>query len=186
MHELALSLGQILLAFWYDIFRSVRRWYDVILWERRFLMDLCSIRDIIVNWYSLAGAIYYTIAIFRLCNKHWWGFGRTTVRPFLFVSLSGDYQQHIVPVTKWIHHELIAYARLLLKVTCYNNIVVPSQVLGRSNRHFPCCPRHTVPHRLRSHRELAACILCFDKIHTTQKRPQAAFVPSAVLYLDCS
>ena len=30
----------------------------------------CSIRDIIVNWYSLAGAIYYTIAIFRLCNKH--------------------------------------------------------------------------------------------------------------------
>ena len=149
-------------------------------------MVRCSIRDIIVNWYSLAGAIYYTIAIFRLCNKHWWGFGRTTVRPFLFVSLSGDYQQHIVPVTKWIHHELIAYARLLLKATSYNNIVVPSQVLGRSNRHFPCCPRHTVPHRLRCHRELAACILCFDKIHTTQKRPQAAFVPSAVLCLDCS
>ena len=41
-------------------------------------MVRCSIRDIIVNWYSLAGAIYYTIAIwshygatFSFCFSQW-------------------------------------------------------------------------------------------------------------------
>ena len=31
-------------------------------------MDFCSIRDIIRDWYYCSSAIYYTIAIFKLCN----------------------------------------------------------------------------------------------------------------------
>lgn len=59
MHELDLSLSQIFLAFSdADMMLS----YE----EGGPFMVRCSIRDIIVNWYSLAGAIYYTIAIFKL------------------------------------------------------------------------------------------------------------------------